>query len=418
MATAPCFHWPHHSPAAGALDSDAVAGFGLDAPEMAALMAPAPPDSALLAPPDHRAAVGRPRMRRSSHGKQQQQKAGGAKKPPQRGLGVAELERLRCGGDTLRELAGEVDAGAAAQVHPLVQCNHSRLHHHHAPAAALDARYCSSLLAPPAPAAAPGCYGHHPAAPGCRGDRAASLAPEQQFFVDRWGRMGPGFGGDHRAQSLLLAPEHPSSQSTIWRPAASSSSCLHSGHCCDLCPRVTRSTPLLLLLIKMNASSLIMFAARMLISFVFLEDEDGDVLRGERRSAAAIRTSPASHCRARLLHLRPCHRHGHCSPGTPAHTTKSRSPPAATSAVLTDSQCCVVRASQGESAFQLVRDRKRGALVDEAPAKKEVREIDFFPAASAHHHTGRVSIEESEFVASHYGAGSYVAAPLDLSLRL
>lgn len=81
--------------------------------------------------------------------------------------------------------------------------------------------------------------------------------------------------------------------------------------------------------------------------------------------------------------------------------------------------------TQGGSAFQLVRDRKRGALVDEAPAKKEVREIEFFPAASTHHDAGGGGgIDESELVppvsSSHYGGASSCAAtqPLDLSLRL
>lgn len=259
MATGtPYFHWLHHSAGGDAPDSDVVAGFGLGSPDMApatTTQAAAADTTAPLVPPD-RVVAGRARVRRSSFVSRKQHKpdggggGGGAKKPPQRGLGVAELERLRCGGDPLRELAGVVDAGAV-QVHPLMQCNHT--HHHHAPAApAFDARYCSSMLVHPHPAspAAPACYVHHPAMPGCH-QRAPSLGPpEQQYFVDRWGRMGPGFnlagngagagGGDHQAQSsLLLAPEHPSSQSTIWHPAASSSRCLQAGHGCDLCATVS-----------------------------------------------------------------------------------------------------------------------------------------------------------------------------------
>jgi hypothetical protein len=67
----------------------------------------------------------------------------------------------------------------------------------------------------------------------------------------------------------------------------------------------------------------------------------------------------------------------------------------------------------------------------EPPAKKEVREIEFFPAASAHHRAGgvgggRVSVpdEPTELAApfsSAYGAAaaaSHTAPQLDLSLRL
>jgi len=77
----------------------------------------------------------------------------------------------------------------------------------------------------------------------------------------------------------------------------------------------------------------------------------------------------------------------------------------------------------------LARERKQGAAEDEAPAKKDVREIEFFPAASAHHTggSGRVSVpnpneSESELTApfsSPYGAAaSHTAPQLDLSLRL
>ena len=248
MATKPYFIWGD-THAASASDSDAAAVYGSRAPETAALLAAATAagDTAAVAPELGAAAVARPRMRRnpsaSASGKQQQQQqqaggGGGAKKPPQRGLGVAELERLRCGGDPLRELL--VDA-AGAQGHPLLQYHHH--HHLQVPPSAFDsaasARYCSQLLAP-APGPAPLCFLHTPAA-------APLVAPEQQYFRDRWGRMGgfppagngSGGGADHQPQ-LLPAPEHPSSQNTIWRPAASSSSsCLHTGHRCDICCRVS-----------------------------------------------------------------------------------------------------------------------------------------------------------------------------------
>lgn len=68
------------------------------------------------------------------------------------------------------------------------------------------------------------------------------------------------------------------------------------------------------------------------------------------------------------------------------------------------------------------------APLAEPPAKKEVREIEFFPAASAHHRAGgggggRVSVpdEPAELAASFsspYGAASHTAPQLDLSLRL
>lgn len=72
------------------------------------------------------------------------------------------------------------------------------------------------------------------------------------------------------------------------------------------------------------------------------------------------------------------------------------------------------------------RERKQGAAEAEAPAKKDVREIEFFPAASGHRagEGGRVLVpDESEFAAPFsypYGtAASHTAAPqLDLSLRL
>jgi hypothetical protein len=67
----------------------------------------------------------------------------------------------------------------------------------------------------------------------------------------------------------------------------------------------------------------------------------------------------------------------------------------------------------------LALETKGGAAAVEAPAKKEVREIEFFPAAGAHH-TG--AHDESELAApfsSLYGAAAGRTTPqLDLSLRL
>ena len=75
----------------------------------------------------------------------------------------------------------------------------------------------------------------------------------------------------------------------------------------------------------------------------------------------------------------------------------------------------------------MARERKQGPAEAEAPAKKDVREIEFFPAASAYHtgESGRISVpnpNESELTApfsSPYGAAaSHTAPQLDLSLRL
>lgn len=282
MATKPYFLWGDtHATSTAASDSD-VGIFRSSALETGALAAAtAASDTALVSPELGAAAGARPRLRRDSSGsgkkkQQQQQQAGGgvvgAKKPPQRGLGVAELERLRCGGNPLLELSAVVgDAAAAgAQGHPLLELSavvgdaaagakgHPLLHYHHhrhhlqMPASAFEAaRYCSQLLAPappPPPPTGPVCVLHPPAAAGCQ--RAPPVAPEQQYFRDRWSRMGgfstAGGGRDHQSQSQLLpatlAPEHPSSQSTIWRPAVSSSSCLHTGHRCDICSRVKSAT--------------------------------------------------------------------------------------------------------------------------------------------------------------------------------
>jgi hypothetical protein len=204
MATAPYLRWPPHS------SSDAVEGFTSGAPELMAPPATTAVDTGVPVVSPERTRVRRSSSRSGKH----QAGGGGAKKPPQRGLGVAELERLRCGGDPLRELAG-AEGDVSAQVHPLMHCNHNVL-----------------LLAPPPAPPKPGCYVHHP-------------APEQQHFVDRWGRVGPGFGptgnaggSDHHQAQQLPPPEHPSSQNSILRPAASSSSRIQSGHCCNLCARV------------------------------------------------------------------------------------------------------------------------------------------------------------------------------------
>jgi hypothetical protein len=176
--------------------------------------------------------------RQASSGSSGRQQGAGGKKPkkqPQRGLGVAELERLRCGGvDPLQDL--NVAAAAAAAAGSAHHGSPVLLHHHqdHLPSfdAATGARYYSPLLVQPPPA--PGRYVH-------------GMAPEQQYFVDRWGRVG-GFVSEgtagavgHMQQQQQLQPqalEQTSSQNTMWRPASSSASCLHAGHRCDLCSKV------------------------------------------------------------------------------------------------------------------------------------------------------------------------------------
>ncbi|CAD6333317.1 unnamed protein product [Miscanthus lutarioriparius] len=365
MATKPYFLWGDtHATSLAAFDSG-VGIFKSSALETAAApaAATAATDSALVSPELGVAAVARPRQRRDSSGsgkkKQQHQEAGGgvvgAKKPPQRGLGVAELERLRCGGDPLLELSavvGDAAAGAQGQGHPLLHYHHHHRHLQMPAASAFEAaaggRYCSQLLAPAPPPPPPGpvCVLHPPAAAGCQ--RAPPVAPEQQYFRDQWSRMGgfstAGGGADHQSQSQLLpatlAPEHPSSQNTIWRPAVSSSSCLHTGHRCDICSR------------RMRALA-----------------ENGGAL------------------------------------------------------APTPSDTAMATARQGD-AF-LARERKQGPAEAEAPAKKDVREIEFFPAASAHHTSGggRVFVpNESEltapFSSTYGGAASHTAPQLDLSLRL
>ncbi|KAL6618973.1 hypothetical protein ACP70R_034112 [Stipagrostis hirtigluma subsp. patula] len=370
MATKPYFLWAPQAAPAAASDSD-TAGFAVGSQETAVVAATAA-QTALASPELGAAAVARPRLRRQSSsgsGKQQQAGGGASKKPPQRGLGVAELERLRCGGDPLRELVAAGDAGAGGL--PLLRFPH----HHHLPAAsAFDVapgpHYCSSLLAQPPAPAPPVCFVHAPAAGG---QRAPLLAPEQQYFRDRWGRMGGftpvgnGAGGDHHQAAQLppppLAPEHPSSQSTIWRPAASSSSCLHTGHRCDLCSRTVRA-----------------FA--------------------ERGAPPPPTTCPPSPV---------------VTAGNGNGTVQDHSIYDLAAAMATAGTC------QGE--VFLARERKRGAAAAEAPAKKEVREIEFFPAAAAAsaHHGGGTG--ESEFAAPfssawYGGAGRRAAAPLDLSLKL
>ncbi|KAL6839232.1 hypothetical protein ACP4OV_030904 [Aristida adscensionis] len=360
MATAPNFLWASQaSPAAASFDSD-IAGFAAGSQLDTAQTALAAPELG---------AVARPRLRRqpsSGPGKQQQKQACGAgKKPPQRGLGVAELERLRCGGDPLRELAVVGDACAAVH-HPLLH-----YHHHHHPVPAPGAHYCSSMLLqpsapapPPSAPPAPVCFLHSPAAGGQRAPPQA--APEQQCLRDRWGRMG-GFAvagngvacGDHHAQLLpAVAPEHPSSQSTIWRPAPSS--CLHTGRRCDLCSRTVRAL----------------------------------AERGTTLPPTATR------------------------PPSPATIANSST---ATDCSIYELAAAMATAGQGEAFLVRERERKlRGASADEAPAKtKEVREIEFFPAAAGAHHEG-VGASESEFAAPFSSSPPYGGAspPLDLSLRL
>lgn len=71
----------------------------------------------------------------------------------------------------------------------------------------------------------------------------------------------------------------------------------------------------------------------------------------------------------------------------------------------------------------MAQERKQGAAEAEAPAKEDVREIEFFPAASAHHTGGGGVRAQPELAAPFssplYGAAASHAAPqLDLSLRL
>jgi hypothetical protein len=164
--------------------------------------------------------------------------------------------------------------------------------------------------------------------------------------------------------------------------------------------------------------------------------EDESIGREQRRSTGAGAGADAS----RLLHLRPCHSHGHRSPGTctlsRVHSSSARAHvrarPRKKKKVL--SLCLLVKlASFTRSKSQTLRCKRiitaqGDAPLAEPPAKKEVREIEFFPAASAHHRAGgggggRVSVpdEPAELAASFsspYGAASHTAPQLDLSLRL
>ncbi|CAL4902393.1 unnamed protein product [Urochloa decumbens] len=422
MATKPYFLWGDtHASSAAASDSDVAVVFGgSSAPEtalLAAASATALGDTAVVSPDlgAAAAAVARPRLRRNSSGPAGKQQpgagGGGAKKPPQRGLGVAELERLRCGVDPLRELSAVVmDAAAGAQGHPLLHYHHGHHHHLQMPPSAFDsaaaggARYCSQLLGP-APPPPPVCFFHPPAGAAGGGQIAPLVAPEQQYLRDRWGRMGgfapsgngSGGGADHQPQLLPapLAPEHPSSQNTIWRPAASSSCCLHTGHRCDLCCRRMRAltergalapTPPPSPNAGPNTNgampdySIYDLAAAMATARQVISDEISRLVHSSARPQDAVFACES------------------CS-------------------------ICGVRPAQGD-AF-LAMERKGGASVAEAPAKKEVREIEFFPAASAHHTGGggRVSSfpDESELAVPFcpYGAAAGRSAPqLDLSLRL
>ncbi|KAF6990922.1 hypothetical protein CFC21_008069 [Triticum aestivum] len=210
---------------------------------------PAADMSAHAMVPDLSDAVARARLRRqaaSGPGRQQAASRGGAlpRKTPQRGLGVAELERLRCGGvDPLRDLNSAAAAAMleAAAANLQAQGNSVVLQHHHDYLPAFDAatgsRYYSPLLVQPPPA--PPAPQPQPQAPV---RYVQGMAPEQQYFMDRWDRMG-GFvpaGSGHQPQLQVPAPECPSSQSTIWRPACSSASCgcLHAGQRCDLCSKM------------------------------------------------------------------------------------------------------------------------------------------------------------------------------------
>ncbi|XP_047044189.1 uncharacterized protein LOC124648468 [Lolium rigidum] len=358
MATTPYFLWPAQSSSAAA--SDLMAGFGFSSAQedTPALAATAAMDMAPLHAPELSEAVARPRLRRqassSGSGRQQGATAGGTpKKPPQRGLGVAELERLRCGGvDPLQDLNV---AAAAAMLEAVAananaQGNPALLHHQdHLPAfdAATGARYYSPLLVQPPPA------------PPAHVRYVHGTAPEQQYFVDRWGCVGSflpagnaGAVGAHlqqlqaqlQAHAQAPAPEQPSSQNTIWRPAPSSaSSCVHAGHRCDLCSKTVRAMP-------------------------------------ERAPRA-----PA--------------------PAAPATTT-----------TMQDYSIYDLAAAMTAASKETAAD---GYLAREA--KKEVREIEFFPTSAASH------AAESEFATAMRwttpfpsatpSVGGY-AAPLDLSLRL
>uniref|UniRef100_A0A0D9WIB6 Uncharacterized protein n=1 Tax=Leersia perrieri TaxID=77586 RepID=A0A0D9WIB6_9ORYZ len=371
MATTPFFLWPTH---ASSSDHDMA---GLVAEEETAAAATEAAQQQQLSP-ELAAAVARPRLRRqgSSPAKQQQQAGGGGgtKKPPQRGLGVAELERLRCGGDPLRDLNAAVAAAAAMGDASSAAANgHNVINHHHlsVPTFGADSggrhHYAPVLVRPapppptPPPAATPFCYLHHSSSSpaGGVGGGHNVAPPEQQFLMrDRWGcsNMGGFAAGAGAGHLLPLAPEHPSNQSsnTIWRPA-SSSSCLHNGHRCDLCSKT---------MVRALA---------------------------ERGTRGAPTNGPVA------------------AAAMPDYSFYDLAAAMATA-----------RKGKGQGLF-LGRERKNG---DEA-GEKEVREIEFFPASTASHH------DESEFATtaaeaaagftpafSSSAGGGCGAVTLDLSLRL
>ncbi|XP_024314533.1 uncharacterized protein LOC112270712 [Brachypodium distachyon] len=368
MATSPYFLWPAQqaSSATATAASDVSAGFGFGAAQGET----ASTDMGPLVAPELSEAVGRPRLRRQSSGsgsgrgpQQQASGSGGAaapKKPPQRGLGVAELERLRCGGfDPLQDLNAVAAAAAAmadaVNASVLQQGNSNSVllqHPDHLPppfdvAPSIGSRYYSPLLVQPSPAPpappAPVRYVHSHSAPG--------VAAEQQYFMDRWGRMGGfvpvGNGGQQLQMDLpaAAAAEHPSSQNTIWRPAASSSApCFHTGHRCDLCSKTMRAL----------------------------------TERGSRAPAAAATAMPDYS--------------------------------------IYDLAAAMTSAGRKETTGEGFLARLEG--------KKEVREIEFFPTSTNHGAAGDVGPDDSEFstmrwapFSSSSSAGGH-AAPLDLSLRL
>jgi hypothetical protein len=102
------------------------------------------------------------------------------------------------------------------------------------------------------------------------------------------------------------------------------------------------------------------------------------------------------------------------SPHLLVHTRKKYSLCLLVKLALLDqsNKCCDARTAQGD-AF-LAREKKQGAAETEAPAKKEVRGIEFFPAASSHHNGGRGRVS----VPDEFAAASHTAPQLDLSLRL
>ncbi|XP_073365698.1 uncharacterized protein [Aegilops tauschii subsp. strangulata] len=357
------------------------------APTPSFLFGAAPEDtSAHAVVPDLSDAVARARLRRqaaSGQGRQQAASRGGAppRKTPQRGLGVAELERLRCGGvDPLCDLNA---AAAAAMLEAVAanlqaQGNSVVLQHHHDYLPAFDAatgsRYYSPLLVQPPPA---------PPAPQPPAPVAVryvqGVAPEQQYFMDRWGRMG-GFvpaGHGHQPQLQVPAPEHPSCQSTIWRPACSSASCLHAGQRCDLCSKVLRCknwrafcSSNIHFLVPINQSCLLSCAPVLIFSISPTKTMVGLADRGTRAPAAGTTDAPYYS----IYDL---------------------------AATLT--------AARKETAGE-------GFLVA-AEGRKEVREIEFFPTRVTSH-GGPDESELRRTPPSSSSPSGAVGGSLDLSLRL